>query len=131
MADKGENKGSLGEIKDLDILLEDVNKNLLNEASFKQYKALVRIRYNDDPELHLGAEKIAEMLRAIPGATRVNTVQMDKETHTIIYNVRTVSQKDARHCFMAFKQNCLDRFKGMVLGVDIGAGSIEVKNFVK
>lgn len=122
---------NLGRLKEPDVLLEEVNKNLLNEASFIQYKALVRIRYNDDPELHLGAEKIAEMLRAVPGSTRVNTVQMDKASNTIIYNVRTVSQKNARQCFMAFKRNCLERFKGMILGVDIGAGSIEEKKFVR
>ena len=122
---------NLGRIKDTDTLLEEVNKNLLNEASFMQYRDLVRIRYNDNPELHLGAEKIAEMLRAVPGATRVNTVRLDKETHTAIYTIRTVSQKNARQCFMAFKQNCLDRFRGMILGVDIGAGSIEETRFVK
>lgn len=131
MADKGENKGSLGEIKDLDILLEDVNKNLLNEASFKQYKALVRIRYNDDPELHMGSEKGAEMLRAIPGATRVNSVQLDKSQNMAIYNVRVISQKSARQCFMAFKRNCLERFKGIILSVDIGAGSIEERGFIR
>lgn len=123
--------GNLGKIKDLDVLLENVNESLLNEASFTQYKALVRIRYNDDPDLHLGAEKIAEMLRAIASCTRVNTVQLDKKTHTVIYNVRVISQKNARQCFMAFKHNCLEKFKGMILGVDIGAGSIETKGFVK
>ena len=123
--------GKLGEIKDLDILLENVNENLLNEAGFIQYKALVRIRYNDDPELHLGAEKIAELLRGAPGITRVNTVQMDKDTNTIIYSVRAISQKNARQCFMSFKRNCLEKFKGMVLGVDIGAGSIEQQRFVR
>lgn len=123
--------GNLGKIKDLGVLLEDVNKNLLNEASFIQYKALVRIRYSDNPELHLGAEKIAELLRGAPGVTRVNTVQMDKDNHTIIYNVRAISQKNARQCFMSFKRNCLEKFKGMILGVDIGAGSIEEKRFVQ
>lgn len=122
---------NLGKIKDLDILLEDVNRNLLNEASFIQYKALVRIRYNDDPELHMGSEKVAEILRSIPGATRVNSVQLDKSQHTAIYNVRVISQKSARQCFMAFKRNCLEKFKGMILGVDIGAGSIEEKGFVR
>ena len=37
--------GNLGKIKDLDVLLENINKSFLNEASFTQYKALVRIRY--------------------------------------------------------------------------------------
>ena len=123
--------GNLGKIKDLDVLLEDVNKNLLNEASFIQYKALVRIRYNDDPELHMGSEKGAEMLRALPGCTRVNSVQLDKEHQTAIYNVRVISQKNARQCFMSFKRNCLEKFKGIIISVDIGAGSIEEKRFVK
>ena len=123
--------GKLGEIKDLDVLLENVNKSLLNEAGFIQYKALVRIKYNDDPELHLGAEKIAEMLRAVSGVTRVNSVQLDKENNICIYKVRAVSQKNARQCFMSFKHNCLDKFRGMILGVDIGAGSIQATNFVK
>ena len=122
---------NLGRIKDLDVLLEDVNKSLLNEASFTQYKALVRIRYNDDPDLHLGAEKIAELIRSVPGITRVNTVQMDKKQNIIIYSVRAISQKSARQCFMSFKQNCMDRFRGIILGVDIGAGSLETQRFIK
>lgn len=122
---------NLGRIKDTAILLEDVNKDLLNEASFKQYKALVRIRYSQDPDLHMGAEKGAEMLRAIPGATRVNSVQLDKSSGIAIYNVRVISQKDARQCFMSFKRNCLDRFRGIILSVEIGAGSIEEKGFIR
>ena len=111
--------------------MKEVNQGLLNEASFKQYKALVRIRYSDDPDLHLGAEKIGEMIRAVPSVTRVNTVKQDKKAHTCIYSVRTISQKDVRENFMIFKRNCLERFKGMIYSVDIGAGSLEVKNFVK
>ena len=123
--------GNLGKIKDLDVLLENVNKNLLNEASFIQYKALVRIRYNDDPDLRMGSEKGAEMLRAIPGCTRVNSVQVDKGHNTVIYNVRVISQKNPRQCFMAFKHNCLEKFRGIILGVDIGAGSVEEKKFIR
>lgn len=122
---------NLRRLEDLDNLIEDTNKTLLNEASFTQYKALVRIRYNDDPELHLGAEKVGELLRGAPGITRVNTVQLDKENSICIYKVRAISQKNARQCFMAFKRNCLEKFKGMILSVDIGAGSIEATNFVK
>lgn len=105
--------------------------NLLAEAGFYQYKALVRIRYNTDPELHMGSEKVAELLRGAPGATRVNSVQVDKKKGIAIYRVRVVSQKNARQCFMSFKRNCLEKFKGMILGVDIGAGSIEQQNFIK
>lgn len=122
---------NLSRLKEPDTLLEEVNKNLLNEASFIQYKALVRIRYNDDPDLRMGSEKIAEILRSIPGATRVNSVQLDKDQHTAIFNVRVISQKNPRQCFMAFKHNCLEKFKGIILGVDIGAGSIEKKGFVR
>lgn len=122
---------NLEELKNIDVLLGEVNKDLLNEASFKQYKALVRIRYNDDPDLHMGGEKGAEMLRALPSCTRVNSVKLDKKQNTAIYSVRTISQKSSRECFMAFKRNCLERFKGIILAVDIGAGSIEEKAFIK
>lgn len=121
----------LEKFKDLDFLLEKTNQNLLNEASFVQYKALVRVRYNGDPDLHMGSEKGAEMLRAIPGATRVNPVRKDKEHNTVIYSVRVISQKTARECFMAFKHNCLEKFKGIILSVDIGAGSIEERRFIR
>lgn len=106
-------------------------EKLLLEAGFKQYKALVRITYNPDRKEHLGVEKIAELLRAIPAITRVNTVETDKKNNQAIYNVRAISQKPARQCFMAFKQLCLKRYVGMIVGVEIGAGSLEEKNYVK
>lgn len=116
----------------LDQLLETVNKNLLTEGlAFYQYKALARITYADDPELKLGAEKIAECLRAVPGSTRVSTVSLDKEHNIGIFNVRIISQKNSKDAFISFKKHCLKHFGKFIRKVEIGAGSIETKNFVK
>lgn len=105
--------------------------NLLLETGFKQYKALLRVTYNPQTDQHIGAEKIAEMLRAVPGGTRVSTIQSDKKHNRIIYSVRVISQKPAIQCFITFKQTCLNRYKGIISGVEIGAGSIEEKAFVR
>lgn len=106
---------------------------LLTESglTFYQYKALVRITYNQDKNMRLGAEKIAEALRAIPGSTRVSTVSLDKAHGQGIFNVRVISQKNSKQAFISFKKNCLQKFPNIIKKVEIGAGSIETKNFVK
>ena len=108
-----------------------VVENLLLEAGFNQYKALVRVTYSRDRDEHIGAEKVAEMLRAVPGGTRVSTVKTDREHDQTIYTVRVVSQKPAKQCFMSFKQTCLRRYRGIITNVEIGAGSIEEKRFIR
>ena len=105
-------------------------KQLLQEAGFYQYKAVVLFRYNVDDET-LGAEKIAEIVRAIPGATTVSTASLDKDKGIVILNVKLISQKTAKHAFAAFKKNALNRYRGIILDVKIGAGTIETKNFIK
>lgn len=99
---------------------------LLQEAGFAQYTAMIRVRYNRD-NTSLGAEKIAEMIRAIPGATRVSTVSLDKEHGIGIFNAKIISQKPAKEAYQALKQNALERYAGLVVGLDVGANTIEVK----
>lgn len=112
-------------------ILVEVNKRLLAEAHFYQYSAMVQIQYNQDPKLRVGAEKIAELLRAVPGATRVSTVSIDRDNGTCIFNVRMISQKKGVDCFRAFKRNCLNQFKSTIRSVKIAINTIETKNFVK
>ena len=107
-------------------------KELLIEGGlvFYQYKALVRVTYNSRKDMHLGAEKIAEILRAVPGATRVSTASLNKSASQGIFNVRIISKKGSKEAFIKFKENCLKRFSGIIINIEIGAGSIETKNFV-
>ena len=125
---------SLG-IVELKPITENLQKlsmdQLLAEASFFQYKALVRITYSDNPEQRLGVERLSELLRAVPGGTRVSPIENFKDEHQAIFNVRVISQKPARQCFMNFKRTCLERYRGIITNVEIGAGSIETKNYVK
>lgn len=115
-----------------DQLLTEVNKkSLLNEeVTFYQYSALVRITYDRDSGQRIGAEKIAELLRAVPGGTRVSTSSLDKEHGIGIFNVRLISQKSPKEAFIAFKKNCLKKYKSVIRNVEIGEGTIETKNFV-
>lgn len=108
-------------------------KELLTEGglTFYQYKALIRITYNQDKEMHLGAEKIAEALRAVPGATRVSTASLDKGKGQGIFNVRIISQRGPKEAFIKFKENCMKKFSNIILKVEVGAGSIETKNFIE
>lgn len=101
-------------------------QQLLNEVGFKQYSAMVRFKY-DRENTSLGAEKLAEMVRAIPGSTRVSTVSLDKAQGIAIFTVKLISSKPPKQAFVAFKENALNRFKGMLLSVEVGAGTIEVK----
>lgn len=104
---------------------------LLQEAGgFFQYKAVVLFKYNTQDST-LGAEKIAEIIRGLPGATRVSTASLDKDRGIVILNVKLISQKSAKTAFAALKKNALNRFRGIILDVKIGAGTIEVKNFIK
>lgn len=105
-------------------------EQLLTEVSFFQYKAVVLFRYNVDDDT-LGAEKIAEMVRALPGATRVSTASLDKDKGIVILNVKLVSQKTPKEAFIALKKNALRMFSGNIIDVKVGAGTIEKKNFVK
>lgn len=103
---------------------------LLQETGFAQYTAMVRFTY-DRENTSLGAEKLAEMVRAIPGSTRVTTVSLDKDRGIAIFNVKLISAKTPKAAFVAFKENALKRFKGLLLAVEIGAGTIETKgNFI-
>lgn len=112
-------------------ILVEVNKRLLAEAHFYQYSAMVQIQYNQDPKLRVGAEKLAEMLRAVPSITRVSTVSADRKQGIAVFNVRAISQKTAIDCFRAFKRNCLKQFKSTIRSVKIAINTIETKNFVK
>lgn len=100
--------------------------SLLQESGFSQYTAMVRFTYNRE-NTSLGAEKLAEMVRAIPGSTRVSTVSLDKENGIAIFNVKLISAKTPKQAFCAFKKNALQKFKGMLLKVEVGAGTIEKK----
>lgn len=103
---------------------------LLTESGFAQYTAMVRFKYNRD-NTSLGAEKLAEMVRAIPGSTRVSTISLDKENGIAIFSVKLISAKTPKAAFVSFKENALKRFKGYLLSVEIGAGTIETKgNFI-
>ena len=99
---------------------------LLQESGFAQYTAMVRFHYNRD-NTSLGAEKIAEMVRAIPGATRVSTVSLDKEHGIGIFNVKIISMKPPKEAYQALKQNALERYQGLITGVEVGANTIETK----
>ena len=68
---------------------------ILKESGFAQYTAMVRFHYNRE-NTSLGAEKIAEMVRAIPGATRVSTVSLDKEHGIGIFNVKKLTRPLSR-----------------------------------
>lgn len=117
-----------------DEILREVNareKLLAEGMSFYQYKALVRVTYSKDPEYGMGAEKVAECLRGIPGSTRVSTASLDREHGVGIFNVRLISQKSPKEAFISFKKNCLKKFKGIILKVEIAAGSIETKNYIQ
>lgn len=99
---------------------------LLRESGFAQYTAMARFTY-DRENSSLGAEKLAEMVRAIPGSTRVTTVSLDKDNGIAIFQVKLISAKTPKAAFVAFKENALKKFKGMLLKVEIGAGTIEKK----
>lgn len=99
---------------------------LLRELGFAQYTAMARFTY-DRENTSLGAEKLAEMVRAIPGSTRVTTVSLDKENGVAIFQVKLISAKTPKAAFVSFKENALRKFKGMLLKVEIGAGTIEKK----
>ena len=114
----------------LDRLLKTVY--LTEGIQFYQYKAIIKITYNPDEKLHMGAEKLAEMLRAVPGVTRVSTASLNKDDNTAIFNVKVVSQKSSpKGCFLALKRTSVSRFKGAILKVEIGVGTIERKNFIR
>ena len=107
------------------------DKELLQEAGFYQYRAQALFEFNpNDKKNHMGAEKLAELIRAVPGATRVSTVSIDKDKGQVIMDVRLISQKDAIEDFKAMKRNTLKRYKGLILGVKVAVGSIETKNWV-
>lgn len=99
---------------------------LLQESGFAQYTAMVRFHYNRD-NTSLGAEKIAEMVRAIPGATRVSTVSLDKDHGIGIFNVKIISMKSPKEAYAALKKNALERYQGLITGVEVGANTIETK----
>lgn len=105
-------------------------EDILQETKFYQYKATVKIKYNNDEGRNLGAEKLAEMIRALPGATRVSTAYLDKDNEICILDVRLISQKGPREAFISLKRNALSKFSGDILSFEVGTGTIETQNFI-
>lgn len=107
------------------------SKELLQEAGFFQYRAQALFKFDpEDKKNRMGAEKLAELIRAVPGATRVSTVTLDRDNGQVIMDVRLISQKSAIEAFKALKKNTLKRYKGLIKDVKVAVGSIETKNWV-
>lgn len=112
------------------ITFNQLMTQLLTEGiSFYQYSATVRVTYKR--EGNVGAEKIAELLRAAPGGTRISTVSLDRDRNIAIYNVRLISQKGPLEAYKSFRRNCLRLYSSVITNVEIATGTIETKKFVE
>lgn len=96
--------------------------DLILEVEFFSYTGMVQFKHADD----IGAEKLAELVRALPGVTRVSTAGQDRDRNIVTYNVKLISQKPAKEAYEAMKHNALTRFE-QIKGVKIGINTLEKK----
>lgn len=95
---------------------------LLLEIRFNTYTAMVRIVYGGD----LGVEKLAILIRALPGVVRVSTAGHDTKRKVAIFNVKIITQKPPEEAYKLLRKNATERY-GEVRSVQINFGTIEKK----
>lgn len=97
-------------------------RNIILEVQFFSYTAMVQFTHDDD----IGAEKLAELVRALPGVTRVSTAGQDKERNRVVFRVKVVSQKTPKEAFRALRRNALAKFPE-IKDVVVGFNTVEFK----
>lgn len=96
---------------------------LLLEVKFHTYTAMVRIAYGGD----LGVEKLAILLRALPGVVRVSTAGHDLKRKMVVFNIKIVTQRPPDQAYKLLRKNAVTRYSE-VRSVQINFNTIEKKN---
>lgn len=96
--------------------------DLLYEASFNTYNAMVKVVYGENSD----ANEVAELFRALPGVTTCTLASQDADTRTANLKVKLITQKDSSEAFGAMKTNAMDKYP-MLDAVEVADNTIEEK----
>ena len=96
--------------------------DLLYEATFNTYNAMVKVVYGENSD----ANEVAELFRALPGVTTVTIAGQNAANSSLNLKVKLISQKDGLEAFNSMKTNATDKYP-MILSVKVGENTIEEK----
>lgn len=93
---------------------------IISEIEFYTYEGMIQVVYEDE-----NANKIADLIRALPGVTTVTVAgEMGEGTESL--KVKLISQKEGVEAFEALKRNALKKYPPIKV-VKIGENTIERK----
>jgi hypothetical protein len=96
--------------------------SIILEAEFFTYEAMVQVIHSDN----IGSDKLASLMRALPGVTTVTTAGQDESRNLAIYKIKLISQKPAKEAFTAMRKNALSKYSDVKV-VKVGEYTIEKK----
>ena len=94
---------------------------ILSEVEFRTYTAMVQVMYKDGSD----SNKVAEMIRALPGVTTVTVASKQGENKETL-KIKIISQKESVEAFNALKDNAINKNPNVV-AMEIGEKTIEEK----
>jgi len=94
---------------------------ILSEVEFRTYTAMVQVMYKDGSD----SNKVAEMIRALPGVTTVTVASKQGENKETL-KIKIISQKESVEAFNALKDNAINKYPNVV-AMEIGEKTIEEK----
>ena len=94
---------------------------LIEQIIFNTYDGMIRLIHKEGE-----SEDIAELLRALPGATTVTNAGSASEMSSMTFKVKLISQKEGEEAFNAFKQNAKKKYSNIVK-IEIAKETIQKK----
>jgi len=94
--------------------------SIISEIQFFTYEGMVKVVFADE-----GANKIAELIRALPGVTTV-TLAGDEGKGRQVLKIKLISQKTGTEAFEAMKNNALTKYPP-IKGMKVATNTIEKK----
>ncbi len=95
-------------------------KDIISEIEYRSFSAMVRVSYLDS----LGIVEVVDIVRALPGVTRVSIASSDKEGLKVILKVKLITQKSGEEAFEALRKNAVERYTE-IRKVEVAVNTLE------
>lgn len=95
--------------------------NLISEIEYRTFSTVVRIIFRKKS----GIVEVADIIRALPGVTRVSIADSDEDAFRVDLNVKLITQKSAKEAFEMLKKNAIERYSASISKVQVAVNNIE------
>lgn len=99
-------------MKLLDILKE--------EKEYTLYQALMRVRHTEE----ITASQVADFIRAMPGVTRVSSVDSNEDTNMVVIRVKILTARSAKEVYEKVRKDAF-RLVPNIKKVEVAQNTIE------